>query len=247
MNKGIVVEKHRQHTIVMTQSGMFLKAKPVGDTAGIGSEIPFERLEGAKRYFFFFYPGQPLRNSARLLAMGCFMLLFALPLYVLTGHNKTYAYINVDLNPSIELEIDDRLHVRSMKPLNDQASIVLETLSNYKRKPLDQMISRLIAKSEQSGLTTQGKNVIVGVNYVKSRHISVLDTLKSYLNDQHHDWQVTTFLVPKKVRQTAKEQDKAMNEVMAKKMEEDSESVRNEKGKLNKNEKAIIHSFYHTT
>ncbi|MEW9675071.1 anti-sigma factor domain-containing protein [Lentibacillus sp. L22] len=244
MRKGIVMEKHRRYTIVMTDNGLFFKTKPLGDTASIGTEVSVEMLERKGRYLFSFYPGQTVKNAFRFIAMAFFLLLFAFPLYVISSNKRTYAYVNIDINPSVELEIDEQMHVRSIKPLNDDANVLMDQLSNYKNEPLDRTVSRIMVKSEQSGLMTHGKKVIVGVSYVKSCKVPVLNKLEQYFRGQHGDWKIVSFRVPEEIRRTAKQQDRAMNEVMAKKFEEGSTKVRKEIEKLKPNEQAIIHSFY---
>ncbi|MBT2217387.1 anti-sigma factor domain-containing protein [Virgibacillus dakarensis] len=244
MKKGIVMEKHRQYTIIMTGNGLFLKAKPVGD-ASIGTEVAFEILEANKRYLFFFRPKEKVKNSFRVIAVTCLLLLFAVPFYFIAGSGKTYAYVNVDINPSVELEIDDQLHVRSVKALNDDAKILVEKLSDYKNKSLEEMVALIMDNSEKSGFIKNGKNVMVGVSYRENSDVSVLDTLDSYFSGHQTDWEIVTFRVPKEIRKTAREKDLSMNKVMAKKLEEkDFPKDVEEKEKLNDEEKAIIRSFY---
>lgn len=53
MSKGIVMERHRTYSIVMTSDGGFHKVKPVKD-AGIGTEVSYEVLVSKKRALFIF-------------------------------------------------------------------------------------------------------------------------------------------------------------------------------------------------
>lgn len=238
------MEKHRQYTIIMTSSGLIYKAKPVRD-AGIGTEVSYELAEANKRCLFFFYPNKKAKNSFRVIAMVCLLLIFTLPFYFISSSSKTYAYVNVDINPSVELEIDDQLHVQSMKALNEDATQLIDTMADYKNKPLEDILSIMMDKSEQSGLMKHGKNVVVGVSYANEKDVSVLDTLDSYFNGEETDWQMASFVVPKEIRKTAKKEDKSMNELMAKDLDkQDTAGQSDENKKLKDDEKAIIHSFY---
>ncbi len=237
------MEKHRKYTIVMTENGLFSKVKPVRD-AVIGAEVSCELMNENKRYLFIFRPKQKVKNSLRVVAMACLLLLFVLPFYFISGSNKTYAYVNIDINPNVELEIDDRLHVQAIKPLNDDASLIIDKLPKYKNQPLEKVVTSIIDNSEKSGLIKNGKNAIVGVSYVNNSDISILDTLDRYFTSHKADWNIATFLVPKAVRKTAEEQNKSMNELMAKELDEEDSQHPETDEKLNNTERAMINSFY---
>ncbi|MGY0693834.1 anti-sigma factor domain-containing protein [Virgibacillus sp. FSP13] len=243
MKKGIVMEKHRKYTIIMTENGLFLKVKPVRD-AVIGAEVSCELINDNKRYLFIFHPKKKVKNTLRVVAMACLLLLFVLPFYFISGSNKTYAYVNIDINPNVELEIDDQLHVQAIKPLNDDASLIIDKLPKYKNQPLEKVVTSIMDSSEKSGLVKNGKNVIVGVSYVDNNDISILDTLDRFFTGHKVDWNIATFLVPKAVRKKAEEQNKSMNELMAKDLDEEGSRHPEAAEKLNNTEKAMINSFY---
>lgn len=243
MKKGIVMEKHRQYTIVMTDSGLFLKAKPVGDAADIGMEVSYELLRDQNSHLFFFNPGQKIKHFFRVMTMACFVFLFALPIYFMSTAKKTYAFVHIDMSPSVELEVDDRLYVRSIRPITHDARLLVKKVKQNRLKSLNETVSFMLNKSKKLGFTNVESKAIIGVSYAKKRDISVLKTLKRYLNGNQTDWQLATFHVPKEIRKKAKEEKRPMNEVMAKSLEE-NQPPRAGNENINHWEKAIIQSFY---
>lgn len=240
MSKGIVMEKHRKYTIIMTQDGSFHKVRPVRD-AGIGAEVSYEILAAKKNGFLFFQS----HKQARYVAIACVALLLVMPFYFLVGQNKTYAYVNLDINPSIEIEVDEDLRVVSIEPLNQDAEKLLEHLSSYKDKEIEYVIEEIMNKSDMLDLTKNGKNVLVGVSYVNAEDVAILDTVDKYFLTHNTSWDIATFKVPKELHARAAKENISMNKVMANTMDKEvPDSEKEVQIRLNDDEKELIHSFY---
>ncbi|ASK60910.1 hypothetical protein CFK37_01130 [Virgibacillus phasianinus] len=241
MSKGIVMEKHRNYIIVMTQDGSFRKVKSVKD-ADIGAEISYEMLASKKGELLFFHS----KKSSRYVAIACMVLLFVMPFFLLGGQNKTYAYVNLDINPSLEIEIDQNLNVVSISPLNDDARKLIQKLPDYQDKKIERLIELIMNKSDALGLTKHGKNVLVGVSYVDGRDISVLDTVDNYFLTHNTSWDIATFQVPGEIREQAQKEKVSMNKVMAENMETTASEPEKMvlKTRADDDEKELIHSFY---
>ncbi|UJL47534.1 hypothetical protein KFZ58_06605 [Virgibacillus sp. NKC19-16] len=216
MKKGIVMEQHRRYTIIMTREGTFQKTIPIKDAA-IGAEVSYKG----------FKTGAPtvITVQTRLLVIVPVLVLLLVPFYLAMDKNETYAYVNVDVNPSIELVIDENLDVDSIRPINRDATKLVNELTGYQDTQLDKVISMIMKKSEEAERINEGKNMLVGFSYMnkESNNNPISDNLKQ-LSAKDPDWEIVTFRVPKDVRDTARKEDKSMNE----------------------KEKEIIHTFYHT-
>ncbi|WP_174616173.1 anti-sigma-I factor RsgI family protein [Virgibacillus ihumii] len=239
MKKGIVMEKHRRYTIVMQHDGGFHKAPPMDVT--VGSEISFKPFPAKKRFDFY------VRNKKipmRPVAMLCVLLLLLVPVYFTMGVNKTYAYVSIDINPSIELEINEDMQVRSMIAVNEDGKEILRKLPEYKGKKLEKILSLIMQKSEDAGLLENGKNMLLGVSYALDKHeSSVLDKVDNYFLENGEGWQVATFMVPEEIREIADKKKLSMGEVMVSKLK-DPEYKSNQSSWMDEEEKAIINSFY---
>ncbi|WP_077324946.1 anti-sigma factor domain-containing protein [Virgibacillus siamensis] len=240
MKKGIVMEKHRRYMIVMQSDGVFQKAPPM-DKVAVGSEVTFEPLRARKRSYFY---ANNRNFSLKPVAMLCVLLLLLVPVYFMMGVNKTYAYVSIDINPSIELEINDELQVRSMNAVNDDGKEIIKQLADYKGKKLEEVITLIMQKSENNGLIKNGKNMLIGVSYALDKHdISVLDTVDKFFLKNGKGWKIATFVVPKEIHNLADEKEQSMGKVMVSKLN-DPAYTGNKSTWMNDGEKAIINSFY---
>lgn len=245
------MEKHRHYTIVMQKDGAFQKALPIKD-ADIGAEVFFQPKETKMSSLFYLFSSKNKIVPVRLIAMTCMLFVLIMPFYFIMNSNETYAYVNIDINPSVELEVNEQLKVQSINPLNGDAEILINKLSEYKGKELEHVIDNIMNTSEKAGLLKNGKNMLVGVSYILDSHkISVVDTVDKYFSDHNTDWKIATFKVPKEIRMQAKENKQTMNELMATSLTESSETHdvskkdnMDQTEPVNDEEEAMINSFY---
>ncbi|WP_249870211.1 anti-sigma-I factor RsgI family protein [Oceanobacillus saliphilus] len=245
MKRGIVLERHSEYTIMMTKDGLFEKAVVLGENATVGEEVSYEPLMKEKKKTAMLFPLKRSNMPLKALSMACIVLLLVLPIYFLTGKNETYAYVTVDINPSIEMEVDKDFNVQHVRALNEDASALVKDLTDIENETIQNVIGIIINKSELFGLINDEKNMIVGISFVEESHEEIRPVpknLESYFSDMS-DWEIATLIVPTNIREQAKEIDTSMNEVMASKIlaEEIGSSLGNS---LDSNDKAIINSFY---
>jgi hypothetical protein len=75
--------------------------------------------------------------------------------------NKIYAFIDIDINPSLEITIDKDRHIQDIYPLNKDAEILLSEL-NLKEIPMETGLSKIIDKSKQLGfLNAEDKDIVL--------------------------------------------------------------------------------------
>lgn len=102
-----------------------------------------------------------------------FIALFSYFLLFHTSDSKEiYAYVDVDINPSIEFRIDKNTIIKDCKALDEEAQDLLEG-SNFKGLELDAALLKLVAGSRRFGfLEDKTGNVLVSIS----------------LNDRHEDY-----------------------------------------------------------
>lgn len=236
------MELHQKYTIVLTNDGKFQKTIPI-EGVEVGAEVEYDSFM-QKNALLFFHPRRRISRPLHLLMLLCVLLIFAIPFYFLIGDEETYAYVNVDINPSIELEVDESLLVNNVLPLNEDAREIVDELSDCQHEHLEKVIAMIMHESEDTGLTSNGKHMLVGVSYVakdQKENKSILDHLKQYIIKENPSWDIATFKVPEEIRQKAEANNKPMNEEMANTIVETDES-----DLLDKDDEAIINSFYNT-
>jgi Anti-sigma factor N-terminus len=239
VKKGIVMELHRKYIIVMTSDGSFAKAHTI-DNVVIGSEVNFEPV--AKKPFI-----NTIRENLftlRVVAMACIFLIALIPLYMMVDGDTAYAYVDIDINPSIELEIDDDLEVSEITPLNDDAVSLLEEIGDLRGKKLAQVIEVIMTTSENRGLVNASKNVLVGVHYTDEENEQdkqVLEIIDRHFSEEESDWEVVTVEIPEEIRETAEENKQSMNEALANSFEDEKVD---EVAEIEALDKEVLESFY---
>lgn len=233
MKKGIILEQKKDYTVVLTKDGLFQKASPILH-ADIGAEVDYEPLPRKES----FLGSQIRKKRVHMVAIACLLLVLAIPLYFMIGEDSTYAYVNVDINPSIELEVDKQLYVSSITPLNGDATLIVNDLQEGKK--LEFIIEQIMKKSESDGLLNNGKHMLVGVNYVGAKETSILDRLNDHFATVGSGWEIVTIRIPTEIREKAQKTHKPMNEVMA----EELGKSNSEKQSIDVKEREIIQSLY---
>ncbi|AXI08674.1 hypothetical protein CUC15_07000 [Oceanobacillus zhaokaii] len=240
MKKGIVMERHQQFIILMTEEGEFEKGIALVKNPKIGEEVQYRPLKSKQRKPNFHL--SKFNSPMKLLPMVSIILLLMLPFYLIPGNNETFAYVMIDINPSIELEVDGQYHVQNIRPLNKDAETIVEQLENVKDEKLEIIIDRIMSKSEQTGLINDEKNMLVGISFVdENADQTFSENLHQFSDEDVSDWNIATFIVPKNVRDEALVNNISMNKAMSETMNESNvdEAIIDEK------EKMIINSFYH--
>lgn len=169
MKRGIVLDINSDHLIVLTKSGDFVKAKKVSNCS-VGEEIPFQ----IKRNFFnqFQFPELNIKIPSFQLKMVsavalAFILIFS-QFSSFTHSNDVYAYMAIDINPSMELSVNEDLEVINIQTFNEDAEIVVRKLKNWKFKDIKEVTKEIVRLCGTSGYLDNGK-VLITTTYVEDQ------------------------------------------------------------------------------
>ncbi|MDH7567127.1 MAG: anti-sigma factor domain-containing protein, partial [Clostridiales bacterium] len=140
--KGSILEIKENHAIVMTDVCDFvvIKRKP---GMFVGQQIIFRKsdINSTKRNYIKYYA---LAASIFLIALSC---TFYFRLFV---PSTVYAYIDVDINPSLEFSINQKAQVLDIKPLNGDAQVLIKDLKLVDL-PVKQAITEVVKESKKLG------------------------------------------------------------------------------------------------
>src|SRR5690625_3640153 len=133
--------------------------------------------------------------SVDCLGTVCMLLLIAMPFYFIMGKDEIYAYVNIYINLSVELKVDNTLHVHDMTPLNEDADKIVSKISEYKHKDLEKVIAMIMNKSEEGGFINKGKSMLVGVSFKgkETEDIEMISRLKRHLTRDKSSWEIAAF------------------------------------------------------
>lgn len=157
--KGIVMQIADGQAIVMTKECEFRKI-PLLDGMAVGQEIevPDQTTQTVRKKPLAWF-GTPLRKSGVLAAS----LLLAVGVWgsqSLFAPQAAYAYVTVDINPSVEFTIDQKQHVVDITGLNDDGQHVITDLK-VKGMPLIQAVNSLTEAAKKQGYFASKTEVII--------------------------------------------------------------------------------------
>ncbi|PGU12140.1 hypothetical protein COD21_06435, partial [Bacillus cereus] len=154
MNKGIVMDIKKHNVVVLTPNGEFITFKRKAHSYMIGEEIPFNKQEQRVPRFSMF----PFLKPASLL-VACFLC--ALLFFYNQPEEKVFAYVSVDINPSLEASVTKDLRVIDLRACNDDGRRILKELKQWENKYLQDVIRTIIRQSQEDKYLTDDKQVML--------------------------------------------------------------------------------------
>jgi hypothetical protein len=207
MNKGIVMELTDKNIIVMREDGRFDKISRQKRACQIGEEILYAdtRLK---------WTSPSIAGRSATVAAVVFCLVVIASFAGKIGSSEVVAYVSLDINPSIEMGIDEKEQVLELRGLNNDGTELIAAL-NFKGKSLETVTASLLNKAEEKSLA-KGEGDIVIASSVILEKSSVIDTqiaeklrqqvtehIKQTHPDQVNAYQVESFAAPQEVREEA--------------------------------------------
>ncbi|WLR47694.1 anti-sigma factor domain-containing protein [Halobacillus litoralis] len=245
MKKGIVMEQQNEYMIVMTSDGKFHRAEKINH-ADIGMEVQFRTADERKVLHQW---TQVLRSHyTRAAVVAIIFLLMVFPVFSWYGSNQAFAYMNIDINPSVELELNDQMQVIDMTPQNEEAEEIVSSLKDWKKKDASEVTFELIELSQAKGYVNDANQVLIGISYLKEElNQNYTEEVETFLMENATDISVATFLVPKDLRKKAIDQKASVNEMVADRIKSEEKDQTGESElsvHVEDNDREIIQSFY---
>ncbi|WP_442599260.1 anti-sigma factor domain-containing protein [Neobacillus sp. D3-1R] len=162
MKKGIVMEIDRRFLTLLTPEGEFLKARKEKQEYIIGQEIDFFPINVVPKKSSLFYqlPGK------KALVAAMFAIVIASASFLpMSGSNDVYAYMSIDVNPSIELAVNEDLEVVSMEAYNPEGKLVISEIDNWKKKDVSAVTTQIIEKIKEQGFFENHDEVVISTVY----------------------------------------------------------------------------------
>jgi len=154
MNKGIVMDIKKHNVVVLTPNGEFIMFKRKAHSYMIGEEISFDEEEQRSPRFTM----PPFLKPASIF-VTCFLcvLLF----FYNQPEEKAFAYVSVDINPSLEASVTKDLRVIDLRACNDDGRRILKELKQWENKQLQDVIRTIIKQSQEDKYLTNDKQVML--------------------------------------------------------------------------------------
>ena len=141
--KAIIMEVEDKYAIIMKNNGEFIRISNNGELK-VGDELD-DKL---------FAKELNIATGSRIITKlasiaAVFILIFGLG-YGAYSYNAPYAYISLDINPSIEISVNVFDRIISLKGVNNDGKILAD-LHNYRNMKVDEGIKNVIHSAVQQG------------------------------------------------------------------------------------------------
>lgn len=143
----------------MTPTGEFIKVKKENRDYIIGQEITYsEQSETAKSY----------KRPFLQVAVATIMILTIFFTYSFYQRNPDYAfaYVALDINPSLNIEIDENLKVLDIEPFNSDGEIIKDLLRDWEYQNLESVTKMIFDYSKQQGFLKNEGEVFISIAFL---------------------------------------------------------------------------------
>ncbi|WP_058308325.1 anti-sigma-I factor RsgI family protein [Gracilibacillus massiliensis] len=247
MKKGIIVEHNKRYTIVMDKNGMFHKAIPIKE-----KEIGMETYYQPKKKSWFlslFFIGGPKWKIAPMILI-CLLLLS--PMYIwIAEDEEAYAVVNIDINPSIKVMIDEDYQVLEMEAMNKDADQLLKNM-DLKGHTITSLTDELIEFSQNELGLNKDRPVLMAVSYYdnQAENKQFEEKIDEYY--QQLGYKVAIYEVAEELRTQAETDHISMNQLTAEQINNSDNSEvtnlssenNNTSSSLDDEEKELIQNYY---
>lgn len=155
---------NREYIVVLTPDGEFAKAKREKATYELGEEVPVKLYSSRK-----WQNQQKQRSKWRRMAFTSLVIAAALLLFFIPfGQNKqeVFAYVSIDINPSIEIGVNPSYEVISLTGYNKEGKEIIAKLKRkWKYESFKKVANRILEKSEEEGYLHKNKEIVVTTSY----------------------------------------------------------------------------------
>lgn len=168
--KAVVMEIKEKDMVVMDQQGIFHKLK-YDCKSSIGDEILFN--ESRKNTIVY---------MRKITAIAAMLLLVLTSGYGAISYYSPYAYVDIDINPSVELVLNRYMRVLEVHGLNEDAKKIIPDVSEFKNKKMDQAVEIMLGNAESMKiLTEENENTVMFT--VSGVDNNSVDNIKKDLKD----------------------------------------------------------------
>ncbi|MFY0801552.1 anti-sigma-I factor RsgI family protein [Peribacillus frigoritolerans] len=234
MKKGVILSVNKRFVTLLTPEGEFLKTKRQEREYEVGEEITFSP---AKQKFTLAFSNihSSFKKTAVLSIASTFLILFSILPSYFSGHVS--AYMTIDVNPSIELELDDDLEVLKLTGLNEDGKLVIDQLKDWKGKDIKVVTNRIVDTTKRLGYLKGNKQIVVSTTLMK-KNKELNKNLKEEIKeiseqDNVSKTKMKVIQATKSDRKQAREQGISTGKYLEKKLNEDKDKI-----KVNKREPA---------
>lgn len=160
MRKGVILEINDLYLTLLTPEGEFLQARKLQQDYQLGEEIDFfPEMAAAKGKSF----NLSFMNSfkARTIALASALMLVMAGLLPVYKSGQVYAYMSIDVNPSVEMAVSEELKVLRIKGYNPEGKEIIKEIADWKKKDAAVVAEMILEKIEEKGFFKEKNDVVI--------------------------------------------------------------------------------------
>nr|WP_269151540.1 anti-sigma factor domain-containing protein [Sutcliffiella horikoshii] len=143
----------------MTPEGEFLKSRKQKGQVDLGEEIVFFPLHRAEKERKGKLSSIFRAKWAVISVLTAIILAFSL--YPKYASNQVYAYVSVDVNPSVELGVNKDMKVISIEAYNEEGKDIIKQLVEWENRDLTNVSSQMFDIFREKGYLTENSEVLI--------------------------------------------------------------------------------------
>ncbi|MDP4181939.1 MAG: cohesin domain-containing protein, partial [Bacillota bacterium] len=188
---GLILKVNDNNAFVITNDCKYYQIKRSSEMFN-GQKVEFGKsdiinLKNAKSHGMDGVLQKKLRYAAAVAAVFLVMVsAFILWKNSFIAKSDIYAYIDVDINPSLEIAIDSQNNIKEVRPLNNEAKTLIKGI-NIKKILLKDALSQIVSKSMEYGFLNKDKKDMIlisaAINEQKSKSESINNLISNICSD----------------------------------------------------------------
>ena len=155
MKKGVVLSVNKFSITLLTPDGEFDKSRRLPRNYEIGEEISYHPTENPLKSFLSF----PVIQTAVISAVVTCLMLFSIVIPRFSTHVS--AYMTIDINPSIELGVNDELQVVELRGINADGKRVISHIQEWKNEDVSDIAEEIVLKTKELGYMNDSTREII--------------------------------------------------------------------------------------
>jgi len=165
MKQGIVMEVKKRNAFVLTKEGTFERVTlKKGQLAEIGEEID---IPAAKNFLYFHSQRAVLSFMAA--AVVLLVLITQFPFFN-QSNLAVAAYVGVDINPSLEVGVDDLLNVVEVIPINKDGQLIVDQIQEtFRNQQLSEFIADAMELAKKDGFLKENHDVLLTTTTINKK------------------------------------------------------------------------------
>ncbi|ANC78360.1 hypothetical protein ABE65_016760 [Fictibacillus phosphorivorans] len=175
---GIVIEVQNKKATLLMKDGTFVTVRvPAGKRPLVGNEYQASYFSNKKRSLF-------VLPSISFTVAALIAFLFLSGIMPNGSHSAAAAYVSFDINPSLEVGVDDEMRVVEMDAFNDEARQIVKkyNFSTDDRLPFEVFADQLIKAYQTEGYMEENQSMLITTVSDKSSDKKTKKELDQALN-----------------------------------------------------------------